>query len=258
MKKYSLRFILRKTEHLGGGNHLLRLQLPLSAGEFPTMRPGQFVQVAVPGGAVLLRRPISICSVQPESRELWLLIARVGKGTSILTQQPDGSTLDLLIPLGNSFDLDGVERPLLVGGGVGIAPMLYLAQQFAARGIQPRILLGGRTSEHIVLREEFERLGHVHYTTDDGSLGLQGRVTDHPVLSESDVDQIYTCGPKVMMLAVARIAEARSIRCYLSLENSMACGIGACLCCVEDLEGQGNTCVCTEGPIFDSRLIKKL
>ena len=107
------------------------------------MRPGQFVQVAVPGGFVRLRRPISICNVLPEQRELWLLIARVGTGTSVLTQLPDGTELSLLLPLGNTFPSEGVQRPLLVGGGVGIAPMLYLARAFAARGLRPSILLGG-------------------------------------------------------------------------------------------------------------------
>ena len=192
---------------------------------------------------MLLRRPISICNVFPESRELWLLIGRVGKGTSVLTALPDGTQLDLLIPLGNTFATEGIERPLLVGGGVGIAPMLFLARQFSSRGIRPTILLGGRTAGHIVLREEFEALGEVHLTTDNGELGVQGRV--------------YTCGPKVMMIAVAKVAEARGIDCEVSLENTMACGIGACLCCVEDLVGQGNTCVCTEGPVFNSTLIKK-
>ena len=257
MKKYSLRFRLVETQALGAGNHLLRLVLPREAGDFPEMRPGQFVQVAVPGGFVLLRRPISICNVLPEQRELWLLIARVGTGTSVLTQLPDGTELSLLLPLGNTFPSEGVQRPLLVGGGVGIAPMLYLARAFAARGLRPSILLGGRTAGHIVLREHFEALGDVYYTTDYGSDGLKGRGTDHPILTEGAFDRIYTCGPKVMMLAVARVAEARGIPCFVSLENTMACGIGACLCCVEDLVDQGNTCVCTQGPVFDSRLLKK-
>lgn len=135
--------------------------------------------------------------------------------------------------------------------------MLYLARQFSRAGIRPTILLGGRTASHVVLREEFEALGDVHLTTDNGELGIQGRVTDHPILQEGSFDRIYTCGPKVMMIAVAKVAEARGIDCEVSLENTMACGIGACLCCVEDLVGQGNTCVCTEGPVFNSTLIKK-
>ena len=257
MKKYSLRFTLLSTLDLGAGNYLLRLTLPLHEGFFPEMAPGQFVQVAVPGGYVLLRRPISICSVFAEQRELWLLVGRVGQGTSVLTNLRDGSELSLLLPLGNTFSTEGIKKPLLIGGGVGIAPMLFLARSFAERGIRPTILLGGRTKEHVVLRDYFETLGNTHYTTDSGELGVHGRVTDHPILHEGTFDQIYTCGPRVMMLAVAKMAEARGISCEVSLENTMACGIGACLCCVEDLEGKGNTCVCTEGPVFDSRLIKK-
>lgn len=187
MKKYSLRFTLLSTQALGAGNYLLKLQLPEAAGTFPAMAAGQFVQVAVPGGFVLLRRPISICNVYPERRELWLLIGRVGQGTSILTGLADGTELDLLIPLGNTFSVEGVEHPLLVGGGVGIAPMLFLARTFAERGIHPTILLGGRTAGHIVLREEFAALGDVYYTTDNGELGVEGRVTDHPILHEGSL-----------------------------------------------------------------------
>lgn len=257
MTKYALRFQLLSTEDLGAGNYLLRLRLPEDAGDFPKMLAGQFVQVAVPGGKILLRRPISICYALPESRELWLLIGRVGQGTSILTQLADGTELDLLLPLGNSFSTEGIERPLLVGGGVGIAPMYYLAQTFAARGIRPAVLLGGRTAQYLALREAFASIAEVYITTDNGEAGLAGRVTDHPILQERDFDRIYTCGPKVMMLAVAQIAEARAIDCEVSLENTMACGIGACLCCVEDLIDRGNTCVCSEGPVFNSKLIRK-
>ena len=257
MNKYSLRFTLLSTRDLGAGNYLLKLHLPEDTGSFPVMSAGQFVQVAVPGGLVLLRRPISICNVYPDRRELWLLIGRVGKGTSVLTGLPDGTELHLLLPLGNTFTTEGVKRPLLVGGGVGIAPVLFLARTFVDQGIRPAILLGGRTAAHIVLREEFQALGDVYYTTDNGELGVVGRVTDHPILSEGTFDRIFTCGPKVMMLAVAKVAESCGIDCEVSLENSMACGIGACLCCVEDLEGRGNTCVCTEGPVFNSKLVKK-
>lgn len=257
MKKYSLRFTLLSTQNLGAGNYLLRLHLPESEGLFPVMNPGQFAQVAVPGGLVLLRRPISICNVYPDRRELWLLIGRVGQGTSVLTGLSDGTELHLLLPLGNTFRIEDAKNPLLVGGGVGIAPMLFLAHSFVEQGIRPTILLGGRTADHIVLREEFQLLGDVYLTTDNGELGVVGRVTDHPILSAGTFDRIFTCGPKVMMLAVAKAAEARGIDCEVSLENSMACGIGACLCCVEDLEGRGNTCVCTEGPVFNSKLVKK-
>ena len=122
--------------------------------------------------------------------------------------------------------------------------MLFLARTFAERGVRPTILLGGRTAGHIVLREEFATLGASTIRLTAVSWGSRGAVTDHPILHEGSFDRVFTCGPKVMMIAVAKSAEARGFDCEVSLENSMACGIGACLCCVEDLEGKGNTCVC--------------
>ena len=220
------------------------------------MAPGQFVQVAVPGGYVLLRRPISICSVFAEQRELWLLVGRVGQGTSVLTNLRDGSELSLLLPLGNTFSTEGIKKPLLIGGGVGIAPMLALAHKFNEQGVKPDILLGGRSAEYILLLPEFEALGQVHITTNDGTLGVQGFVTNHPCIQTEDYDSIYTCGPRAMMKSVALLAEQRDINCEVSMENMMACGIGACLCCVEDIHEHGNVCVCTEGPVFNSKVIK--
>lgn len=222
----------------------------------PEMHPGQFVGVLPPGGHTLLRRPISICNVDYERGELWLLVACVGRGTFAITNASVGDRLSLLLPLGNTFNIEGRERPLLIGGGVGIAPMLYLARRFAENGIRPNVLLGGRRSEQIVLKDCFDEVANVHITTEDGSLGLKGRVTDHPILLDGDADMIYTCGPNPMMQAVARIAHRRGIECEASLENTMACGIGACLCCVEDTTDKGNVCVCTEGPVFNIKQLK--
>lgn len=255
-KKQDCRFVITEHSELGKDIYLLKLRtedlhLPLAS-----MRAGQFVQVSVPGGITLLRRPISICNYIAESGELWLLIARVGRGTRAILDLKVGDRLDIILPLGNGFDVEQSQRPLLVGGGVGIAPMFYLAQAFADRGIRPSVLLGGRTDKHIVLRNLFAPIADVYITTDDGSLGLQGRVTDHDILMSGDSDAIYCCGPHPMMRAVAQIAEQRGIHCEVSLENTMACGIGACLCCVQDTLEEGNICVCTEGPVFNSKSIK--
>ncbi len=238
---------------LSGGNYLLRLA-PQEGSVLPAMQAGQFVQVLPPGGMTLLRRPISVCNV--EAGELWLLVARVGRGTVAITSVQAGDTLSLVLPLGNTFDLSGAQRPLLVGGGVGIAPMLMLAKTFASRGIRPVLLMGGRTSAHIPLVEELSSLGDLLCTTEDGSLGYQGRVTEHPLWQEGGYDSVYTCGPMPMMRAVAALALGQGIRCQVSLENMMACGIGTCLCCVQDTVSHGNLCVCTEGPVFDAREIK--
>lgn len=246
--------IITGQEELGAGNYLLHLR-PSDGTPLPQMYAGQFVQVQPPGGVTLLRRPISVCNVTADG-ELWLLIARVGRGTRAITEAQVGEHLDIILPLGNTFATEGVSHPLLVGGGVGIAPMLMLARTFAQAGIRPDILLGGRTSEHIVLREAFECLGDIYYTTDDGSLGVHGRVTDHPVLRDGTHDRIYCCGPHPMMRAIASLTAERGQSCQVSLENMMACGIGACLCCVQDTVSAGHLCVCTDGPVFDALEIK--
>lgn len=239
---------------LGVSVYLLILS-PQEGQQLPPMYAGQFVQVLPPGGVTLLRRPISICYVSPEG-ELWLLVARVGRGTIAITEVQAGDHLDVILPLGNTFTTQGVNRPLLIGGGVGLAPMLMLASSFAGYDVRPDILLGGRSAEHIVLLQEFERLGQVYITTEDGSLGVRGRVTDHPMFKEYQHDRVYTCGPMPMMRAVAQVAITRGQSCQVSLENTMACGIGTCLCCVQDTMSDGNLCVCTEGPVFDAREIK--
>lgn len=244
-------------EQISPTTYLLKLQpSPENKLELPRLEPGQFVQVLPPGGITLLRRPISICNFIEKTRELWLLIARVGRGTIAITDSAVGSDLDIILPLGNSFSVGKSTNPLLIGGGVGIAPMLNLAQAFKRSGIVPKVILGGRSQEHILLSKEFEALGELYITTDDGSLGVKGRVTEHPILQTDSYDAIYTCGPHLMMQAVAKIAEEKNIYCEVSLENTMACGIGACLCCIQDTHSQGNTCVCTEGPIFNSIDIK--
>lgn len=253
--KQDREFIITEHKDLGQGIFLLCLR-PTDRAKLPGIRPGQFVQVAVPGGHTLLRRPISVCNYIEENNELWLLIARVGRGTRAILDLSVGSALDIILPLGNGFDTREVKQPLLIGGGIGIAPMFYLARHFDARGIRPKVLLGGRTSEHVVLQSAFASIADMYITTDDGSQGVEGRVTDHEILLSGSCDVIYCCGPHPMMHAVAQVAERRGISCEVSLENTMACGIGACLCCVQDTHEDGNVCVCTEGPVFNSQSIK--
>ena len=161
-----------------------------------------------------------------------------------------GDKVNTLMPLGNGFTKPATagKRYLLIGGGVGSAPLYYLAQELAKGGHDFTILIGARSAKDLYLREAYEALGRVEYTTEDGSLGTQGYVTNHPVLNEK-FDCIYTCGPKPMMMAVARYARENGIACEVSLENRMACGLGACLCCVEDTK-EGHKCVCTDGPVF--------
>ena len=234
-----------------GRSVLLRLQ---SETALPDIQPGQFVQVRVEGSpSTYLRRPISIHDVDFQRNEITLLVQQVGEGTRHLAAAKVGDLINTVLPLGNGFTMpeQPTERVLLVGGGVGVAPMLFLGARMHDRGCQPTFLLGGRSAHDLLELEHFERYGQVCVTTEDGSLGEQGFVTNHSVLGER-FDRICTCGPKPMMMAVARYAREHGVPCEASLENMMACGLGACLCCVEKTTA-GNLCVCKEGPVFDTR-----
>jgi dihydroorotate dehydrogenase electron transfer subunit len=220
----------------------------------PKMVPGQFVEVRVDGSpATFLRRPISIHFADEASNELWLLVATVGEGTRRLAALQAGDRLNCVLPLGNGFSL-AEGNTLLVGGGVGVAPLLYLGAVLKKRGQQPTFLLGARTSRDLLMLDEFRKYGRVLVTTEDGSEGVRGFVTQHSVLQQERFDLIQCCGPTPMMKAVARYARDQDVRCEVSLENLMACGLGACLCCVQKTT-DANLCVCKDGPIFD---IKRL
>ncbi len=218
----------------------------------PEMLPGQFVEVQVDRSpSTFLRRPLSISWVDREKNELWLLIQFVGDGTKALGEYQPGEKINLMYPLGNSFTIPLKNtRTLLIGGGVGVAPLLFLGGELKKRGIIPTFLLGARSADDLKMLDEFKQLGEVYVTTEDASMGEKGYVTNHSILTEKLYDQIYTCGPKPMMMAVAAYAKNKDIACEVSLENMMACGVGACLCCVEKTVA-GNVCVCTEGPVFN-------
>lgn len=219
----------------------------------PPMKSGQFAEVRIDGTpGVLLRRPISIHRIDKARNELWLLVQAVGSGTQHLAQLRKGDLLNAMLPLGNGFTLpDRPCRPLLVGGGVGVAPLLQLGVELEELGIRPSFLLGARTANDVLQLKEFGQVGDVDVTTEDGSMGEQGFVTQHSLLKRKEVfDRIYCCGPKPMMMAMARYAHEHGVWCEVSLENRMACGLGACLCCVEKTK-EGNRCVCTDGPVFN-------
>ena len=237
-----------------GQSVLLRLR---DEQPFPEVLPGQFVQVRVDGSpSTYLRRPISIHDVDPANNEISLLVQMVGEGTRHLAATAVGDRINLVLPLGNGYTLpEKDETVLLVGGGIGIAPLYYLAKCMAAKGVKPVFLLGGKKASDIVRMDAYRAVGETFVTTEDGSLGERGMVTMHSVWKERRFDKIYVCGPKRMMMAVADIAKANNVWCEVSLEHMMACGLGACLCCVEDTV-EGNLCVCKEGPVFNTRRLK--
>ncbi len=245
-------------ELLNESYYTLTLRLPDCA-DGAEFLPGSFVQLKANAPNVFLRRPISVCEWNRDQRTLTLLIQCVGRGTNHFKSLSVGSFIDVVAPLGNSFDFSpeyAGTYPLLIGGGVGLAPMLMLARAFNDRGTIPHILIGARTADLLVLRSQFRKCGILHLTTDDGSVGVKGNVLAHPCLLESSYTSVYVCGPRVMMRAVAQWSMKRGIPTQISLENTMACGIGACLCCVEDTKDKGNVCVCTEGPVFNAERIK--
>lgn len=254
-KKHILDFTVRQNLRLGDNYALLKLSP--NKGELPPCEPGQFAQVLVPGSKnTFLRRPISICYTEPNENLLWLLVRRAGEGTAALCDLCEGSELNIMLPLGHGFTLHRDGTMLLVGGGVGVAPLLMLGKVLKEQGMQPQFLLGARSKGDLLLIDKFTELGEAHITTDDGSAGVHGVVTKHPVLTGGNIAHIACCGPMPMMRAVAALARRQGIDCEVSLENLMACGMGACLCCVEDTADAGNVCVCTEGPVFNINRLK--
>lgn len=233
------------------GEQYFRLLLK-HGGQMQPVAPGQFVEVLVEDEPrVMLRRPISVHDADAEAGTLSLLVQIVGNGTRHLATLAEGDSLNLVYPLGHGFTtaIPAGSKALLVGGGAGIAPLLHLAKALHAGGVHCTVLLGGRTASLIPVQDDFRPYGDLLLATDDGSLGHHGIVTTHPAFADT-YDIIYTCGPTPMMKAVARYAREKGVSCEVSLENLMACGLGACLCCVEKTT-EGNLCVCKEGPVFN-------
>ncbi len=265
MKKYVLDLTVKSLEQIHERYVLIKLT---QTDPLPPMMPGQFVEVRVDGSpATFLRRPISINFVDYDENELWLLVATVGEGTRWMAQLRAGDKMNCMLPLGKGFSLpecskEGkVSSVLLVGGGVGVAPLLYQGAQLKRQGLEPTFLLGARTKRDLLMLSEFGHYGRVLLTTEDGSVGEKGFVTNHSVLQSEQFDLIQCCGPTPMMKAVARYARQTNTPCEVSLENLMACGLGACLCCVEKVKVDSqpvepsplttNVCVCKEGPVFN-------
>lgn len=213
--------------------------------------PGQFVSLYCEEHSRLLPRPISICEIDKKRSAIRLVYRLAGEGTKEFSALQTDDEVKVLGPLGNGFPLEG-EHPIVIGGGIGVPPMLELAKSLSAKAT---IVLGYR-DEQLFLKEQFEDYGQLEIATDNGAVGVHGTVVD--VLEQKQItgDVIYACGPKPMLAAVRRYAMEHEIKCYVSMEERMACGIGACLGCVcqtkeEDAHSHvHNTRVCKEGPVF--------
>ena len=225
--------------------------------KLPELYPGQFVQVLVDNSpSTFLRRPFSIHKADYINNSISLLVQIKGEGTRHLSFLKKADSLNVLFPLGNHFSLPEKDNVLLIGGGCGVAPLLFLAQYLAEHNIHPKILTGWRNKEDIIELQEYRNFGEVLITTEDGSEGEKGLVVDHSILMKEKpgFSMIYCCGPDPMMKSVAKIARMHEIECEVSLENLMACGFGACLCCITPTL-DGNKRVCVEGPVFNSKML---
>lgn len=258
MSKRLDNFIIASKQNRGDSFYLLELLPRESITEMPEVEPGQFVEISVTdSGTAFLRRPISICDFEHSTGKLTLLVKAVGKGTDWIISQPEGAVLNLIWPLGQGFTLPEKSGSscLLCGGGVGVAPLLYLGKKLKEKGCSPIFVLGARNASQLMLIDHFALYGEIRIMTDDGSAGQKGLVTDCDAFTTAAPSMIYTCGPTPMMKAVARKAMQYGIACEASLENMMACGMGACLGCVENTK-EGNLCVCSNGPVFNINLLK--
>lgn len=256
----------RVVENLLLTDRLFLLKLtPADGSMIQETTPGQFVEVRVDREPkVFLRRPISIHRVLKKENQLWLLVQKAGNGTNAMSELKPGELLNIVYPLGNGYTLSG-KRVLLVGGGVGIAPLLETGAVLKASGAHVTYLLGARSAKDLVELDLYREVGEVLITTEDGSVieGLdcqKGFVTNHSRLVSGAFDAIRVCGPGPMMKALAKsVADWKEMEqshyCEVSLENKMACGLGVCLCCVEDTK-EGHKCVCSEGPVFDVKDLK--
>lgn len=216
-------------------------------------KPGQFIAMYCEDGTKLLPRPISICGIDAEKGTLRVVYRIAGAGTRLFSEMREGDSLEVLGPLGNGFTMKE-EKAIIVGGGIGIPPMLELAKQLSC---EKTVVLGYR--DELFLKDEFESYADVVVATEDGSCGTKGTVID--AIKEAGVDGkvIYACGPMPMLKALAEYAEAHDMEAQISLEERMACGIGACLGCIcktkkkDHHTNVNNQRICKDGPVFDAK-----
>ena len=230
----------------------------LDAGEIgKNAVPGQFVSLYSRNGGKLLPRPISLCEIDKAEGKLRLVYRVTGKGTGTeeFSRLHAGVPIETMGPLGNGFPVEKAEgkKVFLMGGGIGVPPILELAKQMKCEKKQ---IIAGYRDCHTFLREEFEAAGTLYIATEDGSVGTKGNVMDAIRENALEADVIYACGPTPMLRAIKKYAEENGIECYISLEERMACGIGACLACVcksreKDAHSNvNNKRICKDGPVF--------
>ncbi len=254
---------VRESKELADFVYSVTLQYQ-DASKWMDIVPGQFAGLFPNDGTSLLMRPISICDWDIEEKTIRFVYRVVGKGTAQFSKLKEGDTLAVLGILGNGYDLSRLrgKRVLLVGGGIGIPPMLGLAKRLREEEGTEVISVMGYRSAQLFLRDEFADCGQTYVATDDGSVGTNGTVIDAIRENAIEADVICACGPMPMLRAVKAFAESKGIPSFISLEERMACGVGACLGCVtktvhRDAHSHvNNTRICTEGPVFDAKEVE--
>ncbi len=230
---------ITKNIQVGKDTYLMRLEGDLT----DIKKPGEFVEVKL--DSYYLRRPISVCDFS--NNHLDLLYKVLGHGTKDMSQFEVGKTLQVLVGLGNGFDTTKAKKPLLIGGGIGIAPMFALAKEFNKINIKPTIIYGVSKKDDIVLIDTLKSLANLIVCSDDGSIGYHGNVVNYLKENSIDFDYYYACGPQVMCKYLALLTTNGS----LSLEARMGCGFGACMgCSIQTTNGVKR--VCKEGPVFEA------
>lgn len=256
LKKFVADFTVAKISALNATNFLIEV---ITSSKLPEIKPGQFVNVEIPNSKeIFLRRPFSIFEVDYTKNSLSMIVKILGRGSKALTEIEDGDKISLVYPLGNGFTYPNkADRVLLVGGGSGVAPMLFLAKESGLPVSNVDLILGARTAADHVNVDHYKKYANLHFSSEDATLGEKGFVTEHSVFKKNlhNYTKIYACGPDGMMRAVAKEAKKADVYCEVSLENLMACGFGVCLCCIEPTNN-GNSCVCTEGPVYNINELK--
>ena len=256
MGKIKTTGIVKSQEMISPGIYSMWIQFERGENVAAQAVPGQFISMYCNEGSRLLPRPISICEIDGENACLRVVYRVAGEGTEEFSQMQTGDSLPVLGPLGNGFSMrEGTA--ILIGGGIGIPPMLELAKQLSAMGNQVQVVLGYRDQD-LFLKEEFEPYGSVYVSTEDGSAGTRGNVINAIRENGLTGDGIYSCGPIPMLRGVKAFGAEKNIFTQISMEERMACGIGACLACVcQSREKDGhshvhNKRVCKEGPVFEA------
>lgn len=227
-------------------------QLVVKAPEVAALaEAGQFVQLRILNSNCLLRRPVGIAAADKEKGTVAFIYRVVGKGTKAISELKAGDTINVLGPLGHGFDTTA-KKPLIVGGGMGLSPVLFYAAVMQGKA---DVLMGGKTAGELFWQDLFTGKVHeIFCTTDDGSLGTKGFTTTllPELLEKKDYDLVVACGPEIMMKGIAKIAKEHGLRCQVSLEKRMGCGLGACLSCSIDTTDGKRKKVCKDGPVFEA------